>query len=287
MRRLDIGIVSYGNPARFQTALAMVAANSATDWRCFVIHNPGGAGDDQARKTIEQFAAQESRFIPVWLTENVGYAGAVNKLFELAETEYIGYLDNDAIIRTQGWDELLCMKLDQYHEIGMVFPNGGPYPIQRDGYTEVMWGVGFCWVISRLAMRDVGPFDASLGHQDEADYALRVRMAGYRCAALPAVQVQHDATATNNPASLERISRGVVNWVNKWAAYFGGKTINYHSPNVIRWEDWQPNALYLEEYWKGKLPGLNANPEVIRLDGREYDLIKVPRLHGFYTNRII
>lgn len=286
MRRLDIGMASYGNPARLQVALSQLAAHSATDWRCFIVHNPGGDGDEAARGVIEQ-AAADPRFVPVWMPENVGYAGAVNKLFELAETEYIAYIDNDAIVRTSAWDECLAGYLDRFHEIGMVFPNGGPYPIQRDGYTEVMWGVGFCWLISRMAMRDVGPFDASLGHQDEADYALRVRMAGYRCAAVAAVQVHHDATATNNPASIERINNGVRKWVDKWCAYFGGKTINYHSPNVIRWEDWQPNALYLEEYWKGKLPGLNANPEVVQLDGREYDLIRVPRLHGFYTGRII
>jgi hypothetical protein len=35
------------------------------------------------------------------------------------------------------------------------------------------------------------------------------------------------------------------------------------------------------------LNGLNAAPECITLDGREYDLIRVPRLKGFYTGRII
>jgi len=129
-------------------------------------------------------------------------------------------------------------------------------------------------------------FDTMLGHQEEADAALRVRLAGCKCAGAPEVHVTHDATATSNPANQERISRGVVNWVNKWCAYFGGKHLNYHSTNVIRWEDW--NALYLEEFWKQfpSLQGLNDSPEVVTLNGAEYDLIRVPRLKGFYRGRI-
>jgi hypothetical protein len=130
-------------------------------------------------------------------------------------------------------------------------------------------------------------FDTGIGHQNEADACQRVRMAGYKCAAIPQVQVHHDATATNDPASMERINRGVVEWVTKWNHYFNGKNFNYHSPNVTRFEDWPCNALYLEEYFKAKLPVLNDNPEVVTIDGRAYDLIKVPRYSGFYRSRII
>lgn len=286
-RRLDIGIASYGNPQALRRTLASLTAQSRTDYRAFVIHNPGGSGDEQARAVISEFAAANGRIIPVWMPENVGYVGAVNKLFDLAETEYVGYCDNDIHIQTPRWDEFLCDYLDKFHEIGMIFPAGGAYQIRRAAYTEIMWGVGFCWVVSRMAQRDTGPFDATLGHQEEADYCLRVRMAGYKCATALDVHVQHCATSSNNPHAAERISRGVVNWVNKWNAYFNGKTFNYHSLNVTRWEDWPPNALYLEEYWRGKIPGLNDNPDVVKLDGRDYDLIKVPRLSGFYRGRII
>ncbi len=99
--------------------------------------------------------------------------------------------------------------------------------------------------------------------------------------------MSHNATATNDPSSIERINRGVVQFVDKWNRYFNGKNFNYHSSNVTRWEDWPPNALYLEEYWRMKLPGLNANPEVATIDGREYDLIKVPRFKDYYRCRII
>jgi GT2 family glycosyltransferase len=280
-------VSSYGAPEKLNLCLQEIAGHSRTDWRVFVVHNPS-EDDWRTRDVINEWAAREpSRIIPVWMPENVGYAGAVNKLFEVAETEYIAYLDRDAYVGCSGWDETLCTVLDRYHEVGMVFPNGGAYELERDGYTEVMWAPGFAFVISRLAMKDTGAFDTSLGHQDEADYCLRLRMAGYKCAAVRNVKVKHDATATNDPAAIERINRGVVAWMNKWTAYFGGKNLNYHSQNVLRWDDWPPNALYLEEWWKVKLPGLNAAPETVEVDGREYDLLRVPRYAGFYTNRII
>lgn len=284
-RRLDIGVASYGtNHQQLRRTMESIVQHSTTDWRCFVVHNPS-PGDEMTREVICGMADRDRRFVPVWNQENVGYAGAVNVLLELAETEYCGYTDNDILIQTHGWDEILCAKLDIYHEIGMIFPNGGAYMIDRGGYQEVEWGVGFCFIMTRLCYSEVGGMDESIGHQHECDQAFRVRMAGYKCAAVPEVAVKHEAVSTNNPANNERIARGVRQFVDKWCRYFGGKNLNYHSPNVLRWEDW--NALYMEEYWKLRLPDLNANPEVIKLDGREYDLIKVPRLHGFYVGRII
>jgi GT2 family glycosyltransferase len=287
MRRLDIGIASYGNPVRLERTLQSIAAHSATDYRLFVIHNPGGRGDEQTRAVINQAAAGNARIRPIWESVNIGYAGAVKKFQTLAETEYLAYCDNDIEIHTPGWDEALAGYLDRFHEIGMIFPNGGAYQIPRPGYKEIMWGVGFSWMLSRMAMVDAGPFDDALGHQEEADYCLRVRMAGYRCGAATEVRIAHNATATNDAAANERISRGVVNFVNKWCRYFGGKTLNYHSQNVLRWEDWPPNALYLEEYWKARLNGLNDAPEVKQIDGRDYHMIRVPRFKDFYTGRII
>jgi GT2 family glycosyltransferase len=285
MRRLDIGIASYGSWEKLKRTLNSIQQRSRTDWRCFVMDNPGP--DVRTRPLIQAWATEDRRIIPVLLDENVGYAGAVCKLMELAETEYLAYCDNDIVLQSTGWDETLCSYLDRFHEIGMIFPNGGPYPIQRDAYTEVMWGVGFCWILNRLAMKETGEFDTTLGHQEEADYCLRLRMAGYRCAAASEVSVSHDAAATSNPKSDERINRGVIRFVNKWTRYFGGKNLHYHSPNVLRWEDWPPNALYLEEYFKQLVPDLNLHPEKVTIAGQDYDLLKVPRFQGFYGGRII
>jgi len=283
-RRLDIGIASYKSPEKLRKTIQNVKRFSVTDWRLIIVHN----GDMDEAYDVAMGAHSSDGRITVIQQPNSGYAGAVNRLLATAETEYIAYLDNDAYVSTRAWDETLCGYLDRFHEIGMIFPGSGINPIPRSsGYSEVMWSPGFCWVLNRMCMKETGEFDAEIGHQEEADYCMRVRMAGYRCAAVPEVYVAHDATATSDPASIERINAGVTRWVNKWNRYFNGKNFNYHSPNVTRWEDWPPNALYMEEFWKTKLPGLNDHPESVIVDNREYDLIRVPRLKGFYTGRVI
>ena len=146
MRRLDIGIASYGNPVRLSKTLQSITAHSVTDYRLFVIHNPGGAGENVAREIIDRNARENSRVVPIIEDVNIGYAGAVKKFQALAETEYLAYCDNDIEVHSAGWDETLAGYLDRFHEIGMIFPNGGAYQIQRPGYKEIMWGVGFCWI---------------------------------------------------------------------------------------------------------------------------------------------
>ena len=293
MRRLDIGICAFRDADKLARAVAAIKQHSVTDWRLLIVDN--SPADSPTRALIQALAAEDSRIIPRFMQENVGYAGAVNEIGAWAESENFCYFDHDAYVMTPGWDEKLCSYLDRFHEIGMIFPGSGAYPIPRGAYTECMWTPGFCWAVSRLCYADMKAdrrtekgefFDTTLGHQEEADAALRVRLAGYKCAGAPEVHVVHDATATNNPANQERINRGVQAWVDKWCRYFGGKHLNYFSTNVLRWEDW--NALYFEEFWKQYpiLQGLNDNPEVVTLNGAEYDLIRVPRLKGFYRGRI-
>lgn len=287
-----IGVLSYRAPEKLRRALGSILQFTRGDFRLLVVHNPSDDPQDQAaREVIEDYFRIDSRVEPVWMETNVGYAGGVA---ELQRRLILGpgwghliYLENDAVVNTDGWNEKLCGYLDRYPEIGMAFPNGGMYPIRQEGYTEVMWGIGFCFALSRKAVTEAGLFDDKIGHQEEADYAMRIRMAGYTCACAPEVLVSHDATASNDPTAKERINLGIVQWVDKWNRYFNGKNFGYHSPQVTRWEDWPPNALYLERWFKLHCPGLNDNPEVVRIAGQEYDLIRVPRFKNFYRGRII
>lgn len=289
-RRLDIGIASYGNADGLEHVLTSLKSKSQSNYRIIVIRNPHPDPAEHVRvwAVLKEFSAQlGEQLLIVHMPTNVGYAGAVNAFLTRAETELIAYCDHDVVIHTDGWDEKLASVLDRFHEIGMVFPNGGAYPIARGEYNEILWGVGCCWMMPWFVKKDVGFFDTAIGHHEEVDYQTRVRLAGFRIASLPSVAVHHAATASSDPASQERIASGVRRWVDKWCAYFGGKALNYHSPNVLRHEDWPPSALYLEEYFKHYMPDLNANPEVRVINGMEYDLIKVPRYKGFYRTRII
>ena len=291
--RLDIGIASYQNPDKLDKTLDALAKNTTKDWRCLIVDN--ASPDPAVREVIERHVAQNGRFIPLFLDENIGYSGAVNKIFDWAETEFVAYCDNDARVKTPAWNEIFVDTFQKSSEIAMVFGHGvgagAAYPIKRAGWTEVLWGIGCFWMMRRSAQQEVGYFDTSLGHQDEVDYQTRLRMAGWKMALDSRVELSHSQTASRSPEALERINAGIINWVNKWCEIFTGKLVNYHSANVIRFEDWPPNALYLEEFYLQTLPNLNDNPEQVIIDGREYDLNRVPRAaYGggtMYRGRII
>jgi GT2 family glycosyltransferase len=288
--RFDFGVVAYGQPDKLARCLDNLRVFSRTDYRCFIVCNPHPDPERTARvlEVAESVStATNGRFIVDALPENRGYAGGVNRIFDLAETSYVGYVDHDAYVSTPGWDMQLCQMFNQFHELGLVLPNEGAYPIHREHYCEVLWAPGFCFVTKTQMARTLR-LDETIGHQEEADFAQRIRMQGWKVACNPLVVVQHDATETTNPASQARINQGVINWVNKWNKYFIGPHVTYHSDTVTRFDDWPPNAHYLEEYFKFHgLSALNANPEQITIDGKTYDLIKVPRYQNMYRHRII
>lgn len=287
--KLDIGISSYGNPQYLRQSVDAIRQLTQSEWRLLIVDN--NSPDPQVREVIESYA-DDPRIIPHFRSDNIGYAGAVNEILEWAETPYVVYSDNDAWPLSSGWEIRLATLLDRHHELAMVFPGSFvSYPIRRPDYTEILWGTGCFWMLNRARTRDVGLFDTTIGHQEEVDYQTRIRLAGWKIAADPSVQIGHIGSQSSNPAASERINQGVINWVNKWTAYFGGKGINYYSPNVIRYEDWPPTALYLEEWFKlqPELQGLNAEPETVYVAalGRTVDLIKVPRYQHLYRDRII
>jgi GT2 family glycosyltransferase len=285
--RIDMGTASYNNPQKLNMMLINMRENSTSDWRFLVVDN--ASTDPGVREVIERHASEDSRIIPRFLDHNTGYVGAVNQILEWAETNNVGYLDNDAYAITRGWDEKLASYLESNHEVAMAFPNGGAYPIQRTRYMEILWGVGFCWILNRQRYKEIGGFDTEIGHQEEVDFQTRIRLGGWKIVADPSVVVSHDATSTRNPDAQERINAGVVNWVNKWNKYFVGPHVTYHSPNVTRFEDWTSH--YMEEWYQlqPELKGLNESPETIYIAalGREVDIIKVPRWQNLYRGRII
>lgn len=283
--RIDLGVASYQNPAKLDRALTKLRKHTKLDWRCLVVDN--ASPDEKVRQVIARHASEDPRIHFEFRADNRGYAGAVNRILEWAETQYVGYIDNDAYV-TDGWDYRLVELLGRHHELAMVFPNGGAWPIERPEYTEILWGVGFCWILERQRYVEIGGFDETLGHQDEVDFQTRLRLAGWRMAAITDLRVEHDATSTTNPDAEERIRNGIINWLNKWTKYFGGEHLHYFHPQVIRFEDWNVNAVYLEEYWKlNGLAGLNENAERVAIGGVERDLIKVPRWPDLYKGRII
>ena len=298
-RRLDIGVASYRNPVKLRATLESIEKHTHSDWRCFVVHNPSDDIEgNTAAGIIRQAHFSNSRIVPVWPAENLRYAGAVNKIFDLAETPYVAYLDNDIEVLTPGWDERLCAILDKHAEVAQVFPGEGHYGFHNGTYHECLWSAGFAWVMRRIRISAIpGPMDISLGHHEEVDLMIRLRLAGYQIACDPGVSILHHQSSTSDPASAKRIHAGVVRWMEKWNRYFCGDILKYpnpdpdsgegYDPRSLRYTDWPPCALYLERWALAQFPNLNAAPRTVLTSAGEMDAIEVLKPKGCYVGRAI
>lgn len=291
---IDIGIASYGNPDALSAAIRSIQARTDGEWRLLIVDN--ASPDPRVREVIAAAAADDPRIIPELREDNIGYVGAVNRIIEWAESDYVAYCDNDAVINTQGWDRIMADVLAAHHEVAMVFPTQFcAFPIDRPGYKEVLWGLGCFWMLKSVKARqpafDVGPWDTELGHQEEVDFTMRLRLQGWKMAGVN-IDVAHQAKASTDPASQERISAGVIKWMDKWLERFCGVGVTYYSANVLRFEDWPLNSLHIEAYlqqaqMQGQFPILNREVEQVTLNGRTFDLIKVPKWPNLYRDRLV
>jgi GT2 family glycosyltransferase len=304
MRYLDIGVCSYRNPEKLRRCLKSIADMSTTQFHCMVVHNP--SADTEGHDALEvahSFANWDARFSVEELRENVGYAGAVNRIAHWVTTPYFAYLDNDTEILTPGWDEKLCAVMDLDPKIGQVFPGAGHYGFHNGQYHECLWNAGYAWVLRRAAARCKGVqgvpdlMDVTLGHHEEVDLMIRLRLAGYRIACSPEVQIEHHCTATNSPASDKRIHAGVVRWMNKYTKYFCGDDIKRpnpdpdsgegYDPRCLRYTDWPPCTLYLERWTLAQFPEWNASPRVVQTSAGPMDAIEILKPTGCYKGRAI
>lgn len=322
--KLDVGVCSFRNPEKLKRALDSIYATTRTPFKLRIWHNVSEDPDnDAALKVLDSVKCERT------VSVNVGYAGAVNGLIAASTAPYFAYMDNDVGVLTPGWDERFIEVLENNPECGQVFPGSGHFGFHNGRYHECLWSAGYCWMVHRDRVLDKllgkgyredfgsgGLMDTTLGHHEEVDLMIRLRLAGFQIGCVPDVQVLHHETSTQSLESAKRIHRGVVSWMNKWNRYFVGDAIKYpnpdpdsgegYDPRTLRYTDWPPCALYLERFTLATFPEWNKfqrNPadrtgaiptndsmafRVVNVPGvGEMDAIEILKPKGYYRGRAI
>lgn len=284
---LAIGIASWQNPDMLANAVRAIQAHTVGEWNLFIIDN--NSPDARVERFLRRVEAEDSRINVEYRADNIGYVGAVNRLMHWASechAEILVYCDNDAVIGQPAWNTAMLAPLEQFHEVAMTCPlKFSAYPLVRSGYTEVLWGLGCFWAVRVTQALDVGDWDMTLGHQEEVDFQMRLRLKGWRIAGVE-LDVVHEAKASSSPEAQQRITQGVINWMNKWLIYFCGPNVNYFSSNVVRFENWPLNSVHIEE-WFQRNGLVTEDCEQRTFNGRLYDMVKVPRTPNLYRGRSV
>lgn len=182
---------------------------------------------------VEPFTAQAQTlhrlyklpFKWVWGSTNRGFSGANNLGAQVAQGEYLAFLNSDAFPQKPGWLEALVQVLATRKEIGavgprLVFADGsiqhGGIEFQRreelgvwvnhhprmgldpslDPYkalTVLPCITGACMVMRRTDFDRVGQWDTGylIGDFEDSDLCLKLRADGMQVAYLPTVQLTH------------------------------------------------------------------------------------------------
>ena len=110
------------NSARFiNECVNSVLEQTYTNWELIIIDD---ASDDNSRELISDIAERDNRIKFVFLTKNIGAAGARNIALEMSEGRYIAFLDSDDVWKT----EKLTTQIDfmQFNDISFSFSSYQP-----------------------------------------------------------------------------------------------------------------------------------------------------------------
>ena len=160
---------------------------------------------------------------------NLGFPAGCNQAIKYARVRYLVFLNNDTVT-TPGWLEtLIAWSLSDWPRTGMVGPMSNytaapqlvaagyrdlaglqPFAARRrrefaGKALEVDRLMGFCLLVRREVIREIGSFDErfGLGFFDDDDLSLRVRKAGFKLKVALGVFIHHFGSRTFKSLGLD------------------------------------------------------------------------------------
>lgn len=227
--------------------------------------------------------SEENNIEVIFLNENIGNAKATNLAMEKSKGKFIVHLDNDMIVEENNWISQLVEILINNSQIGIIAPDypGHHLRIHHKDFDEPDYCLGGVWMIRRDVYEKVGSWDVELGRQEECDYSLRIRMAGY----IPALCTKFKWTHLDYDHNTTKGSEHVFKFFKKWNEYFLGKPFIYKSPFMLYWDDFPPIAMFRKKVFS--IYEVNKETERVSLQGHDCELIRVPHQPNLYREFII
>lgn len=179
-----------------------------------------------------QYLEQDKELVIIKNESNLGIAKGCNQGVEVARGNYFLFLNNNTIV-TSGWLTAMIRECECNDRVGMVGPvtnyASGHHQIQV-AYTElseldqfaedhvrkyanqsveVRRLVGFCLLVKRAVLEEIGGFDEryGMGNYEDDDLCLRAIQAGYQLKVVYDSFIHHIPHATMNKLEEEALQR--------------------------------------------------------------------------------
>lgn len=196
---VDIIIPVLNEAALTKNCLESMVAKSDTPYRLILIDNASG---EETKKILEDFANSHKNITLIRNEENLGWVKAVNQGIKASRGPYICIMNNDTVVKTDGWLAKLIAVAEAAGDIGLVNPRFDVKnePGKDKPYIEIDFCRGYCVLIKRPLIDRIGALDEAygLGYYDDDDFSVRAIRAGFRCVRANDVVVEHlkDSTFT-------------------------------------------------------------------------------------------
>ena len=216
----SIAVPLYRTPERYlREMIASVQAQTYPHWELCLAN--GSPEEEQLRKLLEEYAAEDPRICVKQLSENAGIAGNTNAALAMATGEYVGLLDHDDLLepdalfqvmstldaarqRKQPLPELLYTDEDKISGDGSEYfqpnlkPDFNPDLLRSNNY------ICHFLVVSRGLLEKVGGFERQYDGAQDYDFILRCTEQANGICHIPKVLYHwrtHAQSTADNPIS--------------------------------------------------------------------------------------
>jgi O-antigen biosynthesis protein len=216
-------VMSYNKRAYTEACLRSMARSTYRPLEIVVVEQ--GSTDGSVELLQELAGLLERAGIAVrvlWNESNVGAPGGRNQGMRETRGAYVGWVDNDIVVKHEDWLERLTGVLAADASIGIVSPKllfpppderiefagGGVTRKGRVVYLgrgrarddaafaearDVQCLISACVLLPRAAIDKAGPMDEAYSpvQYEDIDYCYRLKSLGYRCRLEPSVEMYH------------------------------------------------------------------------------------------------
>ncbi|GAI90090.1 unnamed protein product, partial [marine sediment metagenome] len=215
MSKCDIIIPVWNQLKATKRCLDSLLQNTTFDFNLIIVDNGSGKKTEDFLKDFERNNPKYG-IILIRNEKNKGFVKAVNQGIRESRADYICILNNDTIV-TEGWLSEMIKILQINPGIGIVNPssnNLGQKPARgqkiedyvsalKSGsgkYAELMNGLGFCMLIKKSLIEEIGLFDEiyGMGNFEDTDFSMRAKRKGYLCVRALGAYVYHKENTSFN-----------------------------------------------------------------------------------------
>lgn len=295
MEKVTIGIVNYNGKSILPETLNSIINLSYPDFEIIVADNNS---TDGSQEWLEENYPQIKCF---FLEDNLGPAGARQKILEKAETNYVFFLDNDIspeadvltrlmnvikeVSNTAFCHPEICDKNDPFvyhynggyvHYVGAFISRNNDLG-ERPEYEVFDGFSGAAFLVEREKALAIGGFDKDyFFNWEDGDFILRLTLAGYLCLNVPKAIVHHRSKPRGTSKSFYMVR-------NRWffiLKLYSWRTLLLSSPALLVFELSQALFLLLKgsgkDYFQGTMAVFKYWPSIME-KRRAFQKLKIKR----------